>query len=330
VLWSPPRERETAERLPHTVAGYVLRFTSYHQAGLAALSAVVFGLSAVPLELQRRIVNQIVDRGAFSTVLWLAGLYALVALADQSLKLLLNVYRGWVAEKSVRSLRTALRLDIARPMEQPMSSGDTGAEIAMMLDEVEPIGGFTGISVSEPVLQGGILLSIVGYMLFLEPLLALLGLAFFVPQLVFVPLLQGAINRRAQARILTKREIGGVMVEGVTPEPVHRRLGAESIQRIFVLNMGIYRLKYLMNLLMNLMHHLSVAAALCVGGWLALEGRIEVGTVVAVVGGLGKLNDPWGDLVNWARELSVVSVKYRLFADAAARLEGRVSSPTAT
>jgi hypothetical protein len=47
-----------------------------------------------------------------------------------------------------------------------------------------------------------------------------------------------------------------------------------------------------------------------------VAGRIEVGTVVAVVSGLGKLNDPWGDLVNWAREWSVDSVKYRLFADA--------------
>ncbi len=33
-----------------------------------------------------------------------------------------------------------------------------------------------------------------------------------------------------------------------------------------------------------------------------------------MVAGLGKLNDPWGDLVNWARELAVVAVKYRLFA----------------
>jgi hypothetical protein len=32
------------------------------------------------------------------------------------------------------------------------------------------------------------------------------------------------------------------------------------------------------------------------------------------VAGLGKLNDPWGDLVNWGREFSVVGVKYRLFA----------------
>jgi ABC-type bacteriocin/lantibiotic exporter with double-glycine peptidase domain len=66
---------------------------------------------------------------------------------------------------------------------------------------------------------------------------------------------------------------------------------------------------------MNLMHYSAVAVALGVGGWLVLQGRHEIGTVLAIVGGLGKLNDPWGDLVNWARELSVVGVKYRLFAD---------------
>ena len=96
----------------------------------------------------------------------------------------------------------------------------------------------------------------------------------------------------------------------------------EPIERVFTLNMGIYKLKYSMNMLLNLMHHSSVAVALCLVGWLALEGRIEVGTVVAMVGGLGKLNDPWGDLVNWARELSVVNVKYRLFADVVNRILG--------
>jgi hypothetical protein len=72
-----------------------------------------------------------------------------------------------------------------------------------------------------------------------------------------------------------------------------------------------------MNLLMNAMHHFAVAAALGVGGWFATTGRMDVGTVVAIVSGLGKLKDPWDDIVNWSRELSVVSVKYRLFADAA-------------
>jgi hypothetical protein len=103
--------------------------------------------------------------------------------------------------------------------------------------------------------------------------------------------MQRAINGRAEARIRT--------------------------YHVFILNMGIYKLKYSMNLLMNVMHHFAVAAALGVGGWFATTGRIDVGTVVAIVSGLGKLKDPWGDIVNWSREFSVVSVKYRLFADAA-------------
>ena len=197
-----------------------------------------------------------------------------------------------------------------------------GVEIALILEEAEPIGGFAALSVSEPLLQGGILASVIGYMFFLQPSLALLGLAFFIPQTLFVPLLQSAINRRARERILVKRGISGTIAEGLNEGSGAGQQAA--IEQVFGLNMGIYWMKYLMNLLMNLMHHLSVAAALCAGGWLALEGRIEVGTVVAVVGSLGKLNDPWGDLVNWAREFSVVSVKYRLFADAATKFD----SPT--
>ena len=307
--------------MPRSIIDYVLRYTGKHQLGLAALSIAVFLLSAVPLELQRRIVNTIVEHGAFTTVLWLALAYPGVALAEQSLKLALNVYRGWVAEDAVRMLRTTVgsSADVAAG---EATADDTGVEISMILDEVEPIGGFMGISVSEPLLQGGILVSVIGYMLFLDAELALLCLAFFLPQMVFVPLLQSAINRRAQSRILTKRGISGGIIDAAAASTHEWAWAKEPIERVFTLNMGIYKLKYSMNMLMNLMHHSSVAVALCIGGWLALEGRIEVGTVVAMVGGLGKLNDPWGDLVNWARELSVVNVKYRLFADVVNRLLG--------
>ncbi len=304
--------------MPSTIIAYALRCTGKHQVGLAILSVAVFLLSAVPLELQRRIVNTIVEHGAFATILWLAVTYAGVALTEQGLKLALNVYRGWVAEDAVRTLRT--RAGVSAAAVSMATAAETGVEISVVLDEVEPIGGFIGISASEPLLQGGILVSVLSYMLYLDVGLTLLALGFFLPQLVFVPLLQAAINRRAQSRILTKRGLSSEIVKA-GGESSHRWDWAKApIERVFVLNMGIYKLKYSMNLLMNVMHHSAVAVALGVGGWLALEGRTEVGTVVAIVGGMGKLNDPWGDLVNWARELSVVEVKYRLFVDALKRL----------
>ena len=298
--------------MPRTIFGYVLRYTGRHQVALALLSVAVFLLSTAPLELQRRIVNDMSQQASLSGLLWLAATYAAVSLAEQALKLVLNVYRGWVAENSVRALRRRV-LDV-----ESTSDMAAGVEIALILEEAEPIGGFAALSISEPLLQGGILVSVIGYMFFLQPPLALLGLAFFIPQTIFVPLLQVAINRRAKDRILLKREISGAIAEGSDEDTGNSQQAA--VERVFGLNMGIYKVKYSMNLLMNLMHHLSVAAALGAGGWLALQGRIEVGTVVAIVGGLGKLNDPWGDLVSWGRELSVVNLKYRLFTEAAAEM----------
>jgi ABC-type multidrug transport system fused ATPase/permease subunit len=290
-------------QLPRTIMGYVLRKSGIHQLGLAALSAGVFGLSAVPLELQRRIVNDAIKTGSIDTILWLASAYAGVALAEQALKLALNVYRAWVSENAVRTLRRTIHSD-----GQEDQSQVAGTHAAMVVAEAEPIGGFVGVAISEPFLQTGTLVSVIGYMAYLEPWTLALCATFLLTQLVFVPPMQAAINRRAGERIKVLREVSGGVVERGEPAEA-------GIQKVFSLNMGIYKLKYSMNLGMNMMHHLAVAAALGVGGWFAASGKIDVGTVVAVASGLGKLNDPWGDLVNWAREWSVDSVKYRLFAD---------------
>ena len=283
--------------------GFVVRCSGRHQIVLAFISVGVFGLSSVPLELQRRIVNDAIKTGATRTILWLAAAYAGVALLEQGLKLVLNVYRAWVSEDAVRGLRKTLR-DVGHD-----DGADTGTHAAMVVAEAEPIGGFVGMAISEPLLQVGILLSVIGYMAFLEPWTLALSIGFLLPQALFVPPMQRAINRRAEKRIRTIRRVGGDIVESGAPEE-------ERIERVFRLNMSIYRIKFSMNLGMNFMYYLAVAVALGVGGLFAVQHRIEVGTVVAVVSGLGKLNDPWGDLVNWGRELSVDSVKYRLFADA--------------
>jgi hypothetical protein len=78
--------------LPQTIMGYVFRYSGKHQFGLAVLSIAVFTLSMVPLELQRRIINDAIKGGTTPTILWFAAVYAGVALAEQGLKLILNIY----------------------------------------------------------------------------------------------------------------------------------------------------------------------------------------------------------------------------------------------
>jgi ABC-type multidrug transport system fused ATPase/permease subunit len=315
---------DAGRAFPRALFAYVSRVSGWHQAGLACLSVLVFLLSAAPLELQRRIVNDAIGKGAFEPILWLALAYAGVALAEGAFKLLLNVYRGWVSEHAVLHLRTRIfSLAGITPADSAAARAEAeGVEISMILSETVPIGGFVGISISEPLLQGGILLSVFGYLVYLQPAMALLCIGVFSPQLVFVPLIQGAINRRAKERIQTLRKVSGSLVAEAHGAIAARPIQEARIDHVFDLNMGIYKLKFTMNFLMNLMHHLGVACALGVGGWYAVKGQIEVGTVVAFVSGLAKVNDPWGDLVNWFREMTEVRVRYRLVAETAWSLLG--------
>jgi ABC-type multidrug transport system fused ATPase/permease subunit len=162
-------------------------------------------------------------------------------------------------------------------------------------------------------LQGGILASVLAYLVHLDPWMALGALALFVPQFFFVPLMQAAANRRAGVRIRILRQLG---IDVIDQSNGHFLADEQRIDRVFSLDMGIFRFKFTMNFLMNLCSHLQIVSALLIGGWWVYTDRLEIGGVVAFISGIGRLNDPWGDLVNYFRDLTVTQVKYRLLANA--------------
>lgn len=302
--------------LPPGIFGYIWRVSAKHQFALLLLSVAVFLLSVAPLEIQRRIVNDALRKGAIDDILWLALGYLGVAMLEGAIKMVLNIYRAWVSETAVLDLRHTIATFAIHTGDVPAPAFTEGTEISMILSEAEPIGGFVGISVSEPLLQAGVLASVFGYLVYLQPVMAGLCGAAIATQMLFVPLMQAAINRRAAARIQTLRSVGDSIAHAGTTPPGADGLQTGRLRHVFALNMGMFKIKYSMNFLMNLTHHVSVALALGVGGYLAVKGRIEFGTVVAFVSGLGKVIDPWGDLVNWYRDMTAVRMRYQLVADA--------------
>jgi ABC-type multidrug transport system fused ATPase/permease subunit len=309
VAWWQGRGGEAP--LPRTIFGYVLATTASHQVLLSLLTVVVFLLELAPLELQRRIVNSLVDRSGYALLLVLCATYSAIALSHGAIKLGLNVYRAWVGERATRRLRRRFNALAANAARGPDSDG---VAVSVVVAEVEPIGGFIGRSVSEPLLAAGILVSVLIYMISLQPLVALAMVAIFAPQLVFVPLMQRAINRRTGWRVWVMRKLSADILA-----PAHQDAApAEArIDRILQINMVIFRLKFSMNFLMNLINHLEIVGAFLLGGWFVLTGRTEVGTVVAFVSAVGRVNDPWGDLVNYFRDLTSIQVKYGLLVEAA-------------
>jgi ABC-type bacteriocin/lantibiotic exporter with double-glycine peptidase domain len=153
--------------------------------------------------------------------------------------------------------------------------------------------------------------------------MATAAFAIFTPQLVFVPLMQGAINRRAGARVWVLRELGISTVDARWASAEQGTADGKRVDRVLQLNMGIFKLKFSMNFLMNFCSHLQAVAALLIGGWMVHTDQLEVGGVVAFISAVGRLNDPWGDLVNYFRDLSITQVKFGLVADRVNQLSGR-------
>ena len=144
--------------LPSTIFRYVLAVSWPHQVALVVLTVVTFLLEVVPVEIQRRVVNNLVKDRPFLLVVTLCAAYAGAVLIQGATKLGLNVYRGWVGENATRDLRQRVLAysRVVRSRTPGPQAGGVGA--AMIVAEVEPIGGFVGNSISEPLLQGGILL----------------------------------------------------------------------------------------------------------------------------------------------------------------------------
>jgi ABC-type bacteriocin/lantibiotic exporter with double-glycine peptidase domain len=318
---APRAAADKTSTMPRSLYRYIWQVSGRDQILLSLLAVAVFLLDLAPLELQRRIVNGALAKHELRDLIVLGLLYVAAVLVQGGLKYGLNVYRGAVSEAANRRLRLQLSPETTKKTEGEEAARQEGVDISIIVSEVEAVGGFIGASISDAILNGGLLLAVFGYMLVLQPWMALVAVVLFFPQFLFIPFLQKAINRRTESRIKVLRALSVEIVDEAAdrrgprkPDIYRRRVGD-----IYKLNMQIFRRKFGMNFLMNLLHQLGVIGILFVGGWFVIQGRTEVGTVVAFISGLTRVNDPWGDLVNYFRDMTNARVKYRLIAKALGR-----------
>lgn len=320
----PRRRRAMAE----TIFGYVWRVSARPQVLLCLLAAIIAPLSMVPLELQRRIINDAIGGFDLTLLYWLGGAYAATALLQGLLKFTLRLYRGMVSERVIRRLRRQLFQTNAannQGHEATDAEGD-GSVVSMVSSEVEQVGGFVGESFSEPFIQAGTVIAVLGYMMVVEPLIALVSLAFYVPQIIVVPWLQRFVNRLTQKRIELIRELGDQVVADGEADgdstrdddehtPKDRQNNFENdLKRIYRNRIRLYCLKFIQKFFVNMMHQMGPLSVLIVGGYLAIQGETTIGVIVAFISGFDRMADPSRQLVQYYRTASTTQVKYKLLA----------------
>ena len=299
---------------------YVWRSSASQQIVLIILAIMAAVLAAAPLELQRHIINTLAGHERVERLGWLCGGYLIAALIISGLKNILNIRSAGLGEWMIRSLRgnifsNSSHLGPNETLDETVTD-KSGTVVTMISSEAEAVGKFVGDCISTPVVQAGTLLSVLSYMLYTEPLLGLVVLFIAVPQLVIVPLIQRRINAHTRVRARTLRQAGDLVVDNI-------RRGSESVSSlktevgktfatIYDVRLSIFKLKFGLKFLVSALQSLGVFTLLFAGGIMVLDGRTEIGIVVAFISGLDRVLDPWRELIAFVRSTSAAKVQFDL------------------
>jgi ABC-type bacteriocin/lantibiotic exporter with double-glycine peptidase domain len=167
-------------------------------------------------------------------------------------------------------------------------------------------------------LQGGTMVAVLGYMIWVEPVVALIGLAVYSPQMILVPLMQRRINEQNRTYAERVRELGDFVVENAETAEQSKDVpdGFRAIvEQMFEAKMIALRLKAIMKFIRNFINGLGPLSILVIGGWYVIRGETELGTLVAFLSGFERISGPWSEVIGYYRQASNARMKYRMLVD---------------
>jgi ABC-type multidrug transport system fused ATPase/permease subunit len=170
---------------------FVWRSSASRQIVLIILAIAAALLAMAPLELQRHIVNTLAGHEKAERLVWLCGGYLIAALGIGGLKYIVNIRSAGLGESMIRRLREDIfgsRATLTDAGSGAEAKDKSGTFVTIIASEAEAVGKFVGDCISTPIVQAGTLLSVLSYMLYIEPRLGLVVLFIAVPQVLIVPM----------------------------------------------------------------------------------------------------------------------------------------------
>lgn len=316
-----------------SIYAYILRHSMRQQVVITLIAAGSLPFLYAFYELPKRIINEAIQSKNITyptEFLWtefdqitylftLCGMFLALVLINQCFKYAINVYKGLTGERMLRRLRYDLYARVLRfpqPTFRKMSSG----EISQMVNaEVEPLGGFIGDAFSTPAFQGGTLLVIFGFVVWQDVWLAAAAIMFYPVQFYVIPKLQRRVNLLAKHRVQLVRGLSQNITETVAGvQEIHTsnaaRFELAGISRrlgdIFETRFKIFLWKFIIKFINNTVNHLGPFFFYSVGGYFVIEGRLELGTLVAVIAANKDLAAPWKELLNYYQRREDARIKY--------------------
>jgi len=302
---------------------YIWRMSGKHQVCIGLLAVLVAILDLVPIELQRRIVDEALMETSFELLVLYGAIYLGVVVLHQAIKFGMQMYQGWISESAIRYTRRHLM----GLYHQNKSKGgpDDGSAVAIVTNEVDKLGGFVGEGTVQLASNIALLIGASGYMLVVEPQIALFGLAFMVPQILLTPFLQRRLNRLVEVRVGYMRDLSG-RVSGSDDDA--SKVREDIIPQLYRNRMRFFFVKFGLKALLNLLNALAPITVLLYGGYLVIEGHTTVGVIVAFLTGFQRVSTPIRQLIAFYRLAAQADVQHSMIARWMNDIRERTRKPT--
>ena len=314
-----------------TIYGFVFRHSLPQQLVLLGLTAASFPVLYVSLELPKQIINDAIGGTGFPRTLFglelgqiqylmlLSFAFLGLVLLNGAFKFAINTGKGRLGERMLRRLRYELYSRLLRfPLPVFKRTGQ-GEIIPMVTQEVEPLGGFMGDALAQPVYQLGILATIGAFMLVQEPILGLAALALYPFQMYAIPKLQRRVTALAKQRVQHVRRLSDRIGESIsTIEAAHADDGtnylradvARRLGGIYDIRYEIFRRKFFIKFLNNFLAQLTPFFFYSIGGYMIVKGNLSFGAMVAVLAAYKDMSAPWKELLAYYQQQADARIKY--------------------
>lgn len=321
------RDRTVETRLPYIPGlpggffAFIKRYSWRSQIILIASGLLAMPILYATLELPKTIVNNAIDSDHFpltfvgqefsqtSYLFMLCLLFLTAILVNGAIKYWINVYKGRVGERLLRRLR----LTVFRRWRGGAGGTRRSEVIPIIIQEVEPVGGFAADAFALPAFQGGTFITILTFMFVQDPVLGAAAVSLLPIQLMVIPRLQRKVNQLARRRVGEVRNLGGHLGDQAAEDQKAREeihiVGA-SLKRIESIRWEIHRSKYFIKSLNNFLTALTPFFFYSIGGYLVIEGELSLGALVAVLTAHKDFSAPLRELFRYYQTVEDVRIRY--------------------
>jgi putative ABC transport system ATP-binding protein len=316
---------------------FVWRYSKRDQLVILGLTVASFPFVYLSLEIPKIIINEAIDGRDFPKnvlgveleqvpyLLALCAAFLALVVVINALKWLMNVRVGICGERMLRRLRFMIfeRVLLFRPVR--LRTTKPGEVTQSIVAEIEPLGGFIGEVVSTPCFQGGLLVVYCTFIFVQDWVLGLAAVSLIPVQAWLIPKLQAKLIHLNKARALNTRKLAESINQTINlssevqTNNTARWHMAEVAARLYentTIRLDIFKRKFTIKFINNFINQLTPFFFFAVGGYFVIIGKLDFGSLVAVLAAYKDVAAPWKEVLAYMQRWNDFNSRYVFVVEA--------------